>query len=566
MPASARLRSLEIWAQTWSRFALGVLSAISLITFPACMPGEPIALKAKAGVDLPPGGEGHAVEGLFEESGTCKECHPRQFREWSGSMMAYSAHSPTFNAFEALANSFTNGAFRKGGAQENFCARCHSPVGDETGQIPEFQPGEPVTPVRDGLGPTASQGVSCVSCHQAIGPDHERSPLGDGISNTALVLEAARVRQGPIEDPVENGSHVSEFNPYLRTGGFCGACHDVRLAIPDKETGEDFSRLENAFTEWERSPYNSTQNPYGRRVTCQDCHMSLYPYAAPGTYPLGKAAELKDGTELPTRRLSTHYFTGADVALVKFPGQDDAKEDDWGMPRGQKQRRRDLIRSACVIDLLETPEALDPSSTHLPVTVNVTNVGAGHGVPTGFSQEREVWIELIVEDAVGTQIYETGTLRDSAHPETGEDTPDGRLEDEDLRELVGRLDPHTFEVIGEEPGPDARDEARQLGLVTFTNHFERNGHRVDVPLLADHFNNSRSLPPLETVRVPYRIPLPRGLVGPLTLRARLRFRHFPPRFLRMLAEGRPDLVTEATVDQLEIIDMAESRWEVRLGE
>ena len=140
---------------------------------------------------------------------------------------------------------------------------------------------------------------------------------------------------------------------------------------------------------------------------------------------------------------------------------------------------------------------------------------------------------------------------------------DGRLEDEDLRELIGTLDPHTFEIVGEAPGPDARDEAAKLGLVTFTNHFERNHHRVDVPFLADHFDNQRSLPPLETVEVPYDVPIPESAPRPLSVSARLRFRHFPPRFLRMLAVGRPDLVNEALVDRLEIIDMATASREVR---
>jgi hypothetical protein len=475
-------------------------------------------------------------------------------------MMGYGMHSPTFNAFEALANEFTQGRFRKGGAEPNLCARCHSPVGDETDQFLPFVPGEPVRPIRTGLGPAASRGVSCITCHQTVGADHARSPSGDGIANAAIELVPEQVRQGPIQDPAPGADHRSEYNPYLRSPEFCGSCHDVRPAVPDVETGEPFGRLENAFTEWAASPYaraGDPANPYGTVVSCQDCHMSLFPYAPPGTYPVGTAAEVP-GKSMPTRRVSTHYFTGADVALVPYPGQDGAALDEWGMPRGQKQRRRDLVKAACVMDLDRTEGTLAPGATILPVRVAITNVGAGHRVPTGFSQEREVWVELIVRDATGAVLYETGTLVDSAHPETGETVPDGRLEDEDLRELVGTLNPRTFEIVGEAPGPDARDEEAKLGLVTFTNHFERNHHRVDVPFLADHFNNTRSLPPLETVEVPYDVPIPGDAPRPLRISTRLRFRHFPPRFLRMLAVGRPDLVDEALVDRLEIIEMAEA--------
>lgn len=540
-------------------------AAGSLTGLVACMPGTPMELAPRAGIDLPPGREGDPVEGMFADPETCQQCHPRQYAEWQGSMMAYGMHSPTFNAFEALANDFTQGAFRKGGlpGMENFCARCHSPVADETGQLPEFVPGGPQVPVRTDLGPTARRGVGCTTCHAALGPDHARSPSGDGIANTALILDPSRIRQGPIEDPVENTAHRSQHNPYLRSAEFCGSCHDVRPLTPDAEAGEPFSRLENAFTEWQQSPYNGTGNPYGRRITCQDCHMSLYPYAPAGTYPVGVAASPPDATgPMPLRRVSSHYFTGVDVALVPFVGQDDPGLDGWGMPRGQRQRRVDLLRAACTLELEGTPRVQDPASGILPVRVAVTNVGAGHRVPTGFSQEREVWIELRVLDAGGAVLYETGTLVDRAHPETGESVPDGRLADEDLRDLEGRLDPRSFEVVGEVPGPDARDEVRRLGLVTFTNHFQRNHHRVEVPFLADHYDNGRSLPPLETVVVPYDVPIPAGAPRPLQVSARLRFRHFPPRFLRMLAQGRPDLVDEALVDRLEIVDMAEASTQV----
>jgi hypothetical protein len=46
--------------------------------------------------------------------------------------------------------------------------------------------------------------------------------------------------------------------------------------------------------------------------------------------------------------------------------------------------------------------------------------------------------------------------------------------------------------------------------------------------------------------------------GPLHVIAQLRFRPFPPRFLRTLAQARPDLVSEDTVDRNRIVDMAEA--------
>jgi hypothetical protein len=42
----------------------------------------------------------------------------------------------------------------------------------------------------------------------------------------------------------------------------------------------------------------------------------------------------------------------------------------------------------------------------------VQNTGAGHRVPAGFSQEREIWVELSVTDARGGVVYDVGRISD----------------------------------------------------------------------------------------------------------------------------------------------------------
>jgi hypothetical protein len=40
----------------------------------------------------------------------------------------------------------------------------------------------------------------------------------------------------------------------------------------------------------------------------------------------------------------------------------------------------------------------------------IENTGAGHKVPAGFSQEREIWVHLTVRDASGSTLYEVGRV------------------------------------------------------------------------------------------------------------------------------------------------------------
>src|SRR4029077_17839409 len=65
----------------------------------------------------------------------------------------------------------------------------------------------------------------------------------------------------------------------------------------------------------------------------------------------------------------------------------------------------------------------------------------GHRFPAGFSQERTAYIELTVKDHNGVLLYQSGYQVDKPHPETGETTPDGNLDDEDLEHIHAVVDP-----------------------------------------------------------------------------------------------------------------------------
>ncbi len=531
----------------------------------------------------------------------CQTCHPRQFEQWSGSTMAYSAISPAFNALEAMGNAYSVSQGRPGFAAGNhgtalFCQSCHNPVDSALGNFPTLADSSGHA-MRDFASKVGRHGISCDVCHQISAPDTSTGlgRLGDGIANTAYVLSPGSTKFGPLDNVQPNPMHdsfpaidINGQGGYLRTSEFCGTCHDVRtptdaaLANPvDPETGEPFQRLENLFTEWKNGPYGPINNQLGVVVSCQDCHMDLGPPKPAGSYAKGKTTVFPRPSQVVKREeVRTHYFTGIDITLVDFPGQDDATRDSDGNLIGQVQRRKMLMASAAEITMT-APSTISDGDT-LPIVVHVTNSGTGHNLPSGFSQERQIWVELIVSDANGAVIYESGTLRDTSHPETGEFVPDGNLDDEDLRNLVGPdgfssgvIDPVTLEAnVIHGPDYNRRHEHPPVnqGLANFGNEFIRipvdengiplkdeDGHFIEeevfMPFLSTHTNNSFSIPALETANVPYDVVLPAGTVGPIQVTTRLRARAFPPRFLRALATGRPDLVNEKMVDRNRVVEM-----------
>ncbi len=481
--------------------------------------------------------------------------------------MHYGAESPVFNAFELTVRKLTEGAVAPNGANANFCSDCHAPASRSGSELPDYTSAAAARPVRQDLSEVSRDGVSCDVCHTVKGPNLEASLLGDGIANLSLLFEPSPIKRGPLENAIQS-DHPAVGDPYFTSSEFCGSCHDVRIPRPDPVTGESFQRLENLFTEWQTGPYATSDNPFGKAVSCQDCHMSLYPLEAPGTYAQAPAA-----TGGPVRRHTNHAFTAVSLPLTdnaRFPNTNSSDLDGFGFPLGQQERREQMLQAACTLTLEGTPETVSADATTLPIRVVVTNVGAGHRVPSGFSQERQMWVELIVEDEAGV-LYESGTLHDRAHPDTGEFQPDGRLDDEDLEDRHYDLNLETFESHYE-PGPDVdqRPFGVNLGIMNFQNEFIRiredgSWEPVLNPLLADHMKNSNSLDMLKPKTVPYDIPLSRPLQGKVRVRARLRFRAFPPEFLRFLAVREPGLVTEDTVDRNTIVDMASASQKILLS-
>jgi hypothetical protein len=132
---------------------------------------------------------------------------------------------------------------------------------------------------------------------------------------------------------------------------------------------ERFKRLRNAYSEWRsvdwtRSPWASL----GRAVSCQECHMSLYPGVCEPLLTPGEVApddSCPPGTRLSARPPGAmpdgpwatnarppphaHYLTGVDVPLAPdYAGHvEDADLDASGpAARVRHHRRRQLLRAA----------------------------------------------------------------------------------------------------------------------------------------------------------------------------------------------------------------------------
>ncbi len=228
------------------------------------------------------------------------------------------------------------------GAIGPFCNKCHGPAATMAGEFGKSP-----------MSPGANDAVGCSFCHQVTG-------LLPGIpANTSHLVEANGVRRAQLKDP--QAPHPAQYSAFHETAEFCGGCHNVNHPI-------NGMHLEATYTEWAASPWAK------EGVVCQDCHMSQQP----GLIGPSKGQAAGGAPERPNiYRMS---FTGAQVAL------------------GDAQAATAMLQSAAEITL-SAPDVLGAGDK--AVVVTVTNKGAGHYLPTGLTEIREMWLEVYSESVTG---------------------------------------------------------------------------------------------------------------------------------------------------------------------
>ncbi len=299
---------------------------------------------------------GSMVTGAIESSDfdaptVCKGCHAEIYNQWNGSMHSIAYLDPVYLAEEAVASRETKGL------TDTYCARCHTPIGVLSGEIPPIGPGN--------LSEISKKGIQCDFCHSVN--------KSTGIGNGAFAVSPDGTKRGPYNDS-KSPYHGSMFSDIHTKAEFCGMCHEVNHPV----TGIP---IEETYTEWKEGPYNST-------TQCQDCHMThgiTHFEANPG-----KASEIGPGRD----HVYTHYFVGGNAAVTGVMGSE-----------VHQRMAIERLKSAATLELV-----IAEKDSEAEVMVKVTNSGAGHKLPTGLTEAREVWIEVVATDATGKEIYHTGGL------------------------------------------------------------------------------------------------------------------------------------------------------------
>ncbi len=309
----------------------------------------------------------------FIKPDTCSNCHETLFNQWKNSMHNLAHKDPLYRKFSAhLAKGLTD---VNEIAEAESCPKCHTPLGVYSGFPTKTSDDHEKTPE------LATQGVQCDFCHSSTGAyqqynnGHTMDP-GYGEDNPGT-------KRGPYKDS-ESDFHKSAYSQFHTSAYFCGSCHDVKHVVYG-------TLLETTFDEWKKSPYNS-KNP-AKRVPCQKCHMRQ----KPGVVSTGETGNPKNPGQAaddgPVRgHVSTHYFVGANRSIPSLFG--DRIRDKMALSRLQHAAKLTLKNKAGTGNF----------------TITVTNSGAGHKLPTGLANIRQMWLEIIVKNLQGKTLYSSGVV------------------------------------------------------------------------------------------------------------------------------------------------------------
>ncbi|MDR2030687.1 MAG: cytochrome c family protein [Azoarcus sp.] len=493
-PTNAKTSRRErILAPPFSRFLLTFVAALLLALALDHILPRPPDLAVDAREDLPfystPFGDGHspfypaelstpdgklvnwrAVPGAL----SCGECHRKETLEWAASMHAISDLDLIYESTVQENTNATRASRAHGVEKGRWCEACHNPLGTLTGAV------TPANSVQEIA--ALEEGTACVVCHTV----NRAEPLA---GNGALEVDINGIFRynHPALIAAAPSRHARDMRarreqPLMGSSALCGACHtEIRPTSVNSATPP--LNLQDTYDEWRHSPWAKAD------VQCQDCHMA----ANPGNF----VAALKRG-ERPRKTVS-HRIAGNNYLLADTSLGSLLHALRGGSPPGLNRlydratfnRELDkthanivaLLREAAELKVDALPDAPVDGALHLRVAI--TNVGAGHALPTGPLDQRYLWLEVEARDIRGNVIFHQGAF----DAKNGEEDPQAVRWIKEVRDMAGR------------------PERRHLLFDAFTLHYTR-----------------KPIPPGQSDTLAYRIPLPPDTQGAVTVDVRLWYR------------------------------------------
>ena len=395
-----------------------------------------------------------------------KNCHEDIFEQWSESAHRYSTDNPYFEqTLQYMVETEGKNATR-------YCGGCHDPIAllsgkmDANNSVRNNHPGE---------------GISCIVCHSIedsgslegtgkyVYNPPERYLFWDREGEIPSYLNYLLIRLKPQH-------HKKTFmKSFYSTPEYCSVCHKQSI---DEYTNEyRWLQLQNQYDPWQESGF-SGESVFAYRQediqNCNDCHMREVNSTDPSR---------TDGT------VKSHRYIAANTAIPFLHGFDEQLDQTTAW----------LKRDELVVDIVAMKiggndgNVTKPLQEQMPLPdltesvifdVSVTN-NIAHSFPTGPLDLYEAWLEFVVVDHHGKEVYTSGKI-----------------------DADGHVDPNAHQFIA----PPVTKDSKWIQKHDLWN--------VRTMLF------DRSLPAQATDVVHYKIDFPVSANPPFTITTQVRYRRF----------------------------------------
>jgi hypothetical protein len=358
----------------------------------------------------------HQHLSLFSHSENCVACHNNLETPsgedvsigttWGATMMANSARDPYWQA--SVRRETIDHAGHSAEIQDD-CARCHMPMARRialaSGVTTDVFTHLPIGTRDDSaLDRLAADGTSCTVCHQiAADTLGTRESFNANFVMKPTPPDGARVIFGPYR--IDAGrktimrsvtGFVQAEAPHIKQSELCASCHTLITEARDAN-GEVIGSLPEQmnYQEWQHSDYRTEQR------SCQSCHMPV----AQG--PVRIASVLGDVRE----SLARHTLIGGNAHMLRLLNKYRTELGVAASPAELEATAQATIR---LLQQETATVSISPprlTGHTLAFDVDVHNL-TGHKFPTGYPARR-AWLHVIVRDARGVPIFESGGIEDS---------------------------------------------------------------------------------------------------------------------------------------------------------
>jgi tetratricopeptide (TPR) repeat protein len=458
---------------------------------------------------------------VLDNNAYCLECHADVHDSWTHSVHKWSSFNNPAYAF-SVRNTRQVVHARDGSADASrFCAGCHDPVPFFSGAFDDERWHDPDYDVA--ADPLGAAGITCTVCHSITEVTSVRGnadyvitepvhyPFADSDVSLLQWVNRQLVKAKP-------DFHKETFlKPLHATTEFCSPCHKVHL--PEELNDYKWLRGQNHHDSFWLSgvsghSVSSFYYPPQAEANCNGCHMKREPVSGEGENFAADLGEDGRWTYLD------HQFPSANTAIPWLVRN--LLDDPDGAIEAHRQftenalrldlfglRRGGSIDGELVAPLGPGTGELEPGETYL-LDVVLRTLTLGHLFTEGTADSNQIWV--------------------------------------DLELLEGDR------VIGRSGGMDERRRVDPWSH--FVNSFviDREGNRINRRNAEDIFIAlyNHQIPPGAADTLHYRLQVPADADGPLTVRARLRYRKFDTEYYAIFS-GQPDIVND-----LPIIDIAEA--------